>query len=292
MGRLIRAITEDGAIAAYALDSTDMVQKAVDVHQTSAVVTAALGRLLTAASMMGVILKGKDDSLTLRMKGDGPAGTLIAVSDSQGNVKGYVENPVVELPLNAAGKLDVGGAVGHHGTLQVLKDLNLKEPYVGNTPIVSGEIAEDIAQYLAASEQIPSVCALGVLVDTDLSVRAAGGYLIQLLPFADETVIGKLEENVRRVPAVTVAMDAGQTPEDLVRQVLDGFTLNILDERTAGYACDCSRERVENALRSMGTKELRAMIAEQGGAEVLCHFCGRKYHFDADALERLILTLK
>lgn len=288
MGRLIRAITSDGTIVAYALDSTDMVQKAVDVHQTSAVATAALGRLLTAASMMGVMLKGKDDSITLRVKGDGPTGTLLAVSDSEGNTKGYVENPVVEIPLSAAGKLDVGTAVGHSGTLQVLKDLNLKEPYVGHTPIVSGEIAEDITQYLATSEQIPSVCALGVLVNPDLSVRVAGGYLIQLLPFADEAAIEKLEENMKRVPAVTTAMNEGQSPEDLVRQVLDGFSLEILDERASGYVCDCSRERVENVLRSMGEGELRDMIREQGGAEVSCHFCGQKYQFSVQELEQLI----
>ncbi|MFT9055980.1 MAG: Hsp33 family molecular chaperone HslO [Ethanoligenens sp.] len=288
MGKLIRAITGDGTIVAYALDATDMVQRAVDIHQTSAVVTAALGRLLTAASMMGVMLKGKDDSITLRVKADGPAGTLLAVSDSEGNTKGYVENPVVEIPLNTAGKLDVGAAVGHHGTLQVLKDLNLKEPYVGHTPIVSGEIAEDITQYLATSEQVPSVCALGVLVNPDLSVRVAGGFIIQLLPFADEAAIEKLEQNIKHVPAVTTAMDAGQTPEDLVRQALDGFSVEILDERTAGYVCDCSRERVENALRSMGETELRAMIAEQGGAEVVCHFCGQKYQFNVPELKGLI----
>lgn len=288
MGRLIRAITGDGTIVAYALDSTDMVQKMVDVHQTSAVVTAALGRLLTAASMMGVMLKGKDDSITLRVKGDGPTGTLLAVSDSEGNTKGYVENPVVEIPLNPIGKLDVGAAVGHNGTLQVLKDLNLKEPYVGHTPIVSGEIAEDITQYLATSEQVPSVCALGVLVNPDLSVRVAGGYLIQLLPFADEAAVEKLEENIKHIPAVTTAMNEGRTPEDLIRQALDGFSVEILDERAANYVCDCSRERVENALHSMGAVELRSMIEEQGGAEVLCHFCGQKYRFTAQELEQLI----
>lgn len=288
MGRLIRAITGDGTIVAYALDATDMVRQAEKIHKTSAVVTAALGRLLTAASMMGVMLKGKDDSITLRVNGEGPAGMLIAVGDSEGNVKGYVENPVVELPLNAEGKLDVGGAVGRRGTLQVLKDLNLKEPYVGHTPIVSGEIAEDITQYLATSEQVPSVCALGVLVDADLSVRVAGGYLIQLLPFADEAAVDRLEQNLKRVPAVTAAMDAGQTPEDLIRQALDGFEVEILDERRAGYVCDCSRERVENALRSMGAAELRAMIEEQGGAEVLCHFCGKDYQFNPEELESLI----
>lgn len=288
MGRLIRAITGDGTIVAYALDSTDMVQKMVDVHQTSAVVTAALGRLLTAASMMGVMLKGKDDSITLRVKGDGPTGTLLAVSDSEGNTKGYVENPVVEIPLNPIGKLDVGAAVGHNGTLQVLKDLNLKEPYVGHTPIVTGEIAEDITQYLATSEQVPSVCALGVLVNPDLSVRVAGGYLIQLLPFADEAAVEKLEENIKHIPAVTTAMNEGRTPEDLIRQALDGFSVEILDERAANYVCDCSRERVENALHSMGAVELRSMIEEQGGAEVLCHFCGQKYRFTAQELEQLI----
>lgn len=288
MGKLTRAITEDGSAVAFSLDSTDMVQYAADVHKPSAVVIAALGRLLTAASMMGVMLKGENDSVTLRLKGDGPAGTLIAVAGPSGDARGYVENPVVELPLNKLGKLDVAGAVGTAGTLQVLRDLNLKEPYAGHVPIVSGEIAEDIANYFFASEQVPTICALGVLVAPDLSVRVAGGYIVQLLPAADEHVITRLEENMKHIPAVTAAMDAGETPEALARQVLAGFDVHTLDTREVGYVCTCSRARVETALHSMGEKELRAMIDEQDGAEVHCHFCGKTYDFTAGQLEALI----
>lgn len=288
MGKLTRAITDDGSAVAFALDSTDIAQHAADVHRPSAVVIAALGRLLTAASMMGIMLKGERDSVTLRFKGDGPAGTLIAVSGSDGNVRGYVENPVVEIPLNAAGKLDVAGAVGRHGTFQVIKDLNLREPYAGHVPIVSGEIAEDVAQYFYTSEQLPTVCALGVLVAPDLSVKVAGGYIIHLLPMADETVIDRIEENMKHVPAVTAAMSAGETPFSLAKQALAGFELRVMDEREVGYACTCSRARVETALRSMGAGELRAMVDEQGGAEVRCHFCGKTYNFTAAQLEAMI----
>ena len=210
MGKLIRCITSDGEVMATAVDTTDIVNRAEEIHKTSAVVTAALGRLLTAGSMMGNMLKGKDDSITLRVNGDGPTGSLIVVSDFNGDVRGYVQNPVVELPLNEKGKLDVGGAVGNNGLLYVLKDLGLKEPFSGSVPLVSGEIAEDITSYYAHSEQIPTVCALGVLVNPDLSVRAAGGYIIQLLPAASDATIDKLEAAISELKSVTAMLEIGR----------------------------------------------------------------------------------
>lgn len=286
MGKLIRCITSDGAVMAAALDSTDLVARAEQIHKTSAVVTAGLGRLLTAASMMGNALKGADNSVTLRVAGDGPVGALIAVSDASGNVRGYPANPVVELPLNPKGKLDVGGAVGR-GSLYVSKDLGLKEPYNGSVPLVSGEIAEDITAYYAMSEQIPTVCALGVLVNPDLTVKAAGGYLIQLLPAADDAVIDRLEQNIQGIPSITAMLTEGMTPEAIVRRALSGFEVEVLYEQAVSYRCDCSRDRVERALMSMGRQELRSLIEEKGEAEVTCHFCDKIYRFDRAQLEAL-----
>ena len=284
MSRLIRAISENGGVIFYALDSTDIVREAERIHKTSAVTTAALGRLLTAASMMGVMLKGPDNSLTLRVKGGGPAGTVLAVSDGQGNVRGYVEQPIVELAPRADGKLDVGGAVGKDGTLSVVKDLGMKEPYVGQVPLVSGEIAEDITAYYAVSEQTPTVCALGVLVDRDLSVMTAGGYLIQLLPGALESEITQLEKNIAALPSVTRLLRDGITLEGIMERALDGFSPNILDERDVCYRCDCSQDRVERALLSLGKQELSEMAQEEKPIEVCCHFCDKKYQVDAAAL--------
>lgn len=288
MSKIIRAITSDGSVVAYGIDSKAIVARAAEIHKTSPVMTAALGRLLTATSMMGIMLKGKDDTVTVRICGDGPAGYIIAVSDSSGNVRGYAKNPFVDLPLNQYGKLDVSGAVGKNGTVYVTKDLNLKEPYNGQTPLISGEIAEDITGYFATSEQIPTVCALGVLVDTDLSVKTAGGYIIQLLPFADPTAVDKLEENIKTVKPVTTMLNDGLTPEDIIRKVLDGFEVEIMDESEVEYRCNCSQERVSNALKSLGNKELQKMIDEQGGAQVTCQFCNKVYNFDKQQLEALM----
>jgi molecular chaperone Hsp33 len=287
MSRVIRAITLEGSLLAYAIDSKDIVNKACEIHKPSAVITAALGRLLSAASMMGIMLKGKDDSITLRINGDGPAGTLIAVSDSNGNVRGFAANPFVELPLNNKGKLDVATAVGSNGFLYVIKDLHLKEPYSGQTPLISGEIAEDITNYFALSEQIHTVCALGVLVDKDLTCKAAGGIIIQLLPYADNQSIDKLEQNIKYVSSVTLMLDAGMSIEDVLKKFLDGFEIEILDEKQVYYVCNCSRERIEKALISLGNKELQSMIEEQGRAEISCHFCDAKYNFSAENLEKL-----
>ncbi len=288
MGKLIRCITSDGAVAVTAIDSADIVNEAEQIHKTSAVVTAALGRLLTAASMMGAALKTKDGSLTVRVSGGGPTGSVVAVSDADGNVRGYVQNPVVELPLNAKGKLDVGGAVGKDGTLYVIKDLGLDKPYNGQVPLVSGEIAEDITSYYALSEQIPTVCALGVLVNPDLTVKAAGGYIIQLLPGADNATIDKLEKGLEGVPPVTEMLSSGKTPKEIVETALKGFDTEVLYEQEVSYKCNCSRSRVERALIGVGCKELGKMIEEDGGADVSCHFCNRSYHFDACDLEVLL----
>ncbi len=279
MGKIVRMISQDGGAFCMAVDSTDMAAQAEQYHKTSAVVTAALGRLLTAASMMGILLKGERDSVTLRLAGDGPAGVLIAVSDSQGNVKAYTGNSVVELPLNSYGKLDVSGAVGKNGTLTVIKDLGMKEPYIGQTPIVSGEIAEDITHYFAVSEQTPTVCALGVLVNPDLTVQAAGGFLLQLLPGAEDGIIGQLEKNIEGLPPVSRMIADGVTPEEICRKALKGFSPELLDTQAAEYRCDCSRQRVERALRSLGKAELEQMAEEQETVQVECHFCDKKYIF-------------
>lgn len=283
---LVRAITSDGCVSVIALNSTAIAAQAEQIHHSSAVVTAALGRLLTAASLMGCVLKGEDGSLTLRVRGDGPIGSMIAVSDSSGNVRGCVGQPVVELPLNPKGKLDVGGAVGQ-GSLFVIKDTGGKEPYVGSVPLVSGEIAEDITSYYAASEQIPTVCALGVLVNPDLTVRAAGGYLIQLLPTADEEIISKVERSLEGVRPVSQMVDEGMSPMEICKAVLGEFEVEELFSSQVDYRCNCSRSRVEAALISLGDQELRTLAAEQESTNIQCHFCDKEYAFTSDQIEAL-----
>lgn len=292
MAVIVRSISKSGGVLCTAIDSTDIVSQAERIHQTSAVVTAALGRLLTAASLMGTTLKRAENSITLRMQGAGPAGLLIAVTDGMGNVRGDVENPVVEIPLNGLGKLDVAGAVGQNGTLSVVKDLGLKDPYVGQVPIVSGEIAEDITNYYAISEQIPTVCALGVLVNPDLTVKAAGGFLLQLLPGASEEEITLLEQNVQRLPSVTQMLTDGATPQEICFRALQGFEPQILDTANTAYLCTCSAQRVEKALISMGKEELSRLIAEEEKIQVDCHFCGKNYVFDRKSLEALLEKAK
>lgn len=279
MAILKRAISMDASAVSTVIDATDIVNEIEKIHKTSAVVSAGLGRLTIATSLIGYGLKGENDSVTLRMDGDGATGVLIAVSDSHGNVKSYVANPVVEIPLNEYGKLDVKGAIGTTGTLSVIKDLGLKEPYVGKVPIVSGEVAEDIANYFATSEQTPTVCALGVLVNPDLSIKRAGGFLIQLLPFASEEVISTIENNIKDIKPITTMLEEGKSPEDIALMLLDGLTPNLLDEATPQYKCDCSKERVERALISLGKDELTKMANEQNETEVCCHFCNKKYKF-------------
>lgn len=287
MDKLVRCISDDGTLIMMAADTTDMVEKAQEIHTPSAVVSAALGRLLTAASLMGSMLKGDDDSITLRLNGGGPVGSVIAVSDSSGNTRGYVSNPIVEIPLNIKGKLDVAGAVGKDGSLTVMKDLGLKEPYVGQIPIVSGEIAEDITSYYAISEQTPSVCALGVLVNPNLTIKASGGFIIQLLPTAFDDTIDKVERCIENVPPVTKMLTDGLTPEEICKAVLKEFTLEVLDSSKPEYKCNCSRERVKKALVSTGKDALEEM-AQDENTEVTCHFCNKAYNFSSSDIMKLI----
>lgn len=287
MGKLVRCISTDGTLTVMAANTTDIVNEAAKIHQTSAVTSAALGRLLTAASLMGSALKGKDDSVTLKINGSGPAGTVLAVSDSQGNVRGYVQQPVVELPLNIKGKLDVAGAVGTNGFVTVIKDLGLKEPYVGQTPIVTGEIAEDITSYFANSEQTPSVVALGVLVNPDLTIKAAGGFIIQLLPTAMDDTIDKVERCIENIEPVTKLISSGMTPEEICHHVLSEFDIEELDSSEPVYKCYCSRQRVEAALISTGKQSLEEM-AQDEKTEVGCQFCNQKYVFTPSDIKTLI----
>ena len=281
---MLRGISENGGVVFYGVDSTEIVRKMERLHKTSAVTTAALGRLLTAASMMGIMLKGSKDSITLQIRGGGPAGRLMAVSDGTGNVKGYVENPVVELPLRADGHLNVGAAVGKDGTLDVIRDMGLREPYIGQVPLVSGEIAEDITSYFAISEQVPTVCALGVLVNPDLTVKCAGGFILQLLPGATEAEIDRLEKNIQGMSGITALLNEGKTVEELLQMALDGFAPEILDSYHVTYRCDCSAERVERTLRSLGRAEVERLRDEDPVATVDCQFCGKAYHIDLNEL--------
>ncbi|HIT02756.1 MAG TPA: Hsp33 family molecular chaperone HslO [Candidatus Enterenecus merdae] len=287
MDQLIRATAQDAPIQAMAISGAGLVERARQIHDTWPVATAALGRLLLGASMMGSMLKQAEGSVTLRVQGDGPLGTVLAVSDSEGNVRGYVQNPAVDVPRKAHAKLDVGAAVGHQGRLSVVKDLGLRDPYVGAVELVGGEIAEDLAAYFVESEQIPTACALGVLIAPDQSVQAAGGYLIQLLPGADESVISAVERGIARVGAVSAQLDRGLGPQQLLEEVLSDFRLEVLETVPVAYRCTCSRQRVSRALISLGEQELRSMIQE-GGTELTCQFCDRRYPFSRPELEALL----
>ena len=288
MGKIVRYITEDGSAFVIAADTSDMVRKMEEIHKTSAVTTAALGRLLTASSMMGDMLKGEEDSITLRLNGNGPAGSLIAVSDSHGNARGYVQNTVVELPLNDKGKLDVKGAVGTNGYLYVLKDIGLKEPFVGTTEIVSGEIAEDITNYFAVSEQTPSVCALGVLVNQDLTVNCAGGFIIQLLPGCPEEIISNIEKSLSDIPSITQMISDGMNTDDIAKRAMQGINIDKLDEYEISYKCNCSKDRVEKALISTGMESLKEMAESNEDTVVECHFCEKSYKFTPDDIKNII----
>lgn len=285
MANLIRGLSENGGVVFCGVDSTELVRCAEQLHTTSATCSAALGRLLTGASLMGSMLKDDGDKVTLRVQGGGPAGVLIACTDGTGNVKGCIDNPLVELPPKADGHLDVGGAVGRSGVLTVIRDNRLqKEPTVGQVPLVSGEIAEDLTRYYATSEQIPTVCALGVLVDKDLSILCAGGYLLQLLPGATDAEIDTLEKNIAAMPSVTEMLRAGKTPKDMMELAMAGFAPQVLDERTVGYQCDCSEERTKGMLLSLGRAELVRMRDEAPHCEVVCHFCHSRYQYDLNDL--------
>ena len=290
--QLIRAISKDGHIKATAVSTRALTERARQIHKALPVATAALGRTLAAVSMMGNALKEDEASVTLQIKGGGPLGTLLAVSDNQGNVRGTVDNPVVDLPLRPDGKLDVGAAVGHEGTLTVIRDLNMKEPYVGSVGLLGGEIAEDLAAYFVESEQIPTACGLGVLVDRDQSVLAAGGYLIQLLPGAGEDVIAKVEGSLMAAGPVTGLLRNDPDPEAMLRHALSDFDLEILERSPIEYRCYCSRDRMERALISLGPEELQAMIDEQGSAALTCRFCDNVQHFSRVDLEAMVRGLQ
>jgi molecular chaperone Hsp33 len=283
---MVRATAGGGAIRAFAATTRHLAEYARSVHGTSPVVTAALGRLLTAGAMMGTMMKGEKDLLTLRIQGDGPVKSLLVTAESDGYVRGYAANPHVDIPCKWKGKLDVGGAVGK-GILSVIRDVGLKDPYVGQVDLVSGEIAEDLTYYFAVSEQVPSSVALGVLVDTDCTVKQAGGFILQLMPDAPEDVIGRLEQKLAEIPSVTEMLEAGKTPEDILTEVLDGLSPEILEKVPVGYRCTCTRDRVERALISISSKDLKEMMKEGKDIEVGCQFCDKKYTFTAEDLKRM-----
>ena len=286
MDKIIRATAADGFIKMAVIDARDTVQRAREIHSTSPTASAALGRTLCAASLMGNMLKEEDATLTVRVQGNGPAGQIMVVSDSAGNVRGLMENPGVDLPLRADGKLDVGGAVGHEGMLTVSRDLGLREPYIGSVALVSGEIAEDITAYLLESEQVPSACALGVLVDRDTSIRAAGGFIVQLMPGAEEELISALEENIFMMDQLTTVLDEDGA-EELFAQVLKGFSYHITEEDPVDYRCPCSRERFADALTAIDRADLMDMVDAKEDAEIVCDFCGTKYTFTHEDLRAL-----
>lgn len=286
---IIRGITKDGYIKAAAVQSTGLVETMRQIHKTLPLATAALGRTLTAASMMGDELKETDGSVTLQVRGGGPLGAITAVSDSEGNVRGYLQNPAIELPLKENGKLDVGGGVGQEGILTVIKDIGAKEPFSGKVQLLSGEIAEDIAYYYYASEQIPTVCALGVLVDTDQSVKQAGGYMIQLMPGAPEGLISILEYRIAETLSITQMMEQGMTAEDVLKYMLEGTGFEVLYKHEIEYKCKCSREKVEQALISIGREELKRLYEEEDSIDVTCQFCDKKYKFDKTEIGKMLL---
>lgn len=289
MDRIIRTITSDGSLMASAIDSSELVYTAQRLHGLTKTSCAALGRLLTGASLMGAMLKEAHATLTLKIAGDGPLGNLLALADSKGNVRGYVDHPGVELPLRSDGKLDVGGAVGHHGRLAVIRDFGTGEPYSGQVELISGEIAEDLTNYYATSEQTPTACALGVLVDKETGESMlAGGLLIQALPGADEAVLSQLENNLAKLDSVTTMLAKGFGPEEMCRCTLNGFHVEKLDEFQIDYACNCSKDRFSRVLLTLGAKELASLpLNDQGMAETVCQYCNRKYYFSKDELDVL-----
>ncbi len=284
---IVRATAANAGIRAFAATTRELVEKARSVHDTSPVVSAALGRLLTAGGMMGAMLKGEDDLLTLQVSGDGPIKGITVTADSKGNVKGYAINPQIMLPPSAAGKLDVGGGIGN-GMLRVIKDMGLKEPYVGQIELQSGEIAEDLTYYFAVSEQVPSSVGLGVLMEKDNTVKQAGGFIVQLMPFTEETVISKLEENLKSFSSVTTVLEEGKTPEQMLELLLDGLDMEIVDTSPVQFSCSCDKRRVEKAIISIGQKEISDMISENKDIEMNCHFCNTSYTFSVEELKRLL----
>lgn len=288
---IIRAIDEDASFRVFIASSTNMVEKAREIHDTSPVATAALGRTLTGAAIMGSMLKGDKDKLTIQFRGDGPINNILAVSNSKGQVKGYISSPNIEVEDRADGKLNVGEAVGKNGKLIVVKDLGLKNPYVGQSNIVSGEIAEDLANYFTASEQQPSAVALGVLVDRDRTVKASGGVIVQVLPNIEEEVLTKLEKNITILSFISSLIDEQRAPEDILKQVFGEFSMKITEKKEIGFVCDCNKDRMEKALISLGREELGKILEEDNQAELVCHFCNEKYTFEKNELEDLINSI-
>ncbi len=285
---LVRAMTRDGFVKITAVDTTEITRRAREIHQTTAVATAALGRVLAATSMIGNMQKNDQGSVTMTIKGGGPLGTILATSDPEGNVRGYVENPQVELMEKYQGKLDVGAAVGSNGTLTLIRDLHMKEPYVGTVELLGGEIAEDVAAYFVESEQVPTVCALGVLLNRDQTVDVSGGYLLQLLPGAPDKLISELESAVMAAGNVSNLLKAGATPEDIIRIVLVGMDVEILETTPISYKCYCSRERVEKAIVSLGAKEMQSIIDDGEDIHVDCQFCDTIYTFTPQEIKALL----
>ncbi len=283
---IVKALAENTGIQITAAVTTGMVERARGIHHTSPLATAALGRTLTAAAIMGSQLKTENGSLTIQVKGNGPLGAIVCVGDADGFARGYLQNPACELPLKSNGKLDVGGGVGQ-GYLMVVKDIGMKEPVTGTVALVDGEIAEDITRYFAESEQIPSACALGVLVDTDRTVKCAGGFLVQLMPGVVDTDIDRLEQNLARIEPMTTMLDKGLSLEGIIERVLDGFRVEFLSSQETGYRCNCSRSKVEHALISMGRDELSQMADERESSEVTCQFCDKVYYFSRGELMAL-----
>lgn len=289
---IVNAITSNGAIRVVAADTTELCNRAQEIHKMSATAAAALGRAITAAAIMGSMLKSTEDAITIQLNGGGPIGRVIAVADGKANVKGYVDNPLVDLPLNEKGKLDVGGAVGTNGMLSIIRDLGLKEPYVGQVPLVNGEIAEDLTQYYATSEQLPTAVALGVLVDVDYTIKAAGGFILQVLPGAYSEDIDNVEKTVASISSVTEMLSNGKKPEDIVKQLLSDYEIEYFENQETAYKCDCSRERTDRALISIGKEELTKLIEEDGKAEITCHFCDNVYNYTKEELEELLESAK
>ena len=288
---MIRATAANGQVRAFAATTRDLTEYARNAHNTSPVVTAALGRTMTAAVMMGSMLKGDKELLTVKIQGDGPIGSLTVTADSHGHVKGYAQNPVVLIQANSIGKLDVAGAIGK-GVLSVIKDIGLKDPYVGQTDLVSGEIAEDLTYYFAVSEQTPSGVGLGVLMNKDNTVRQAGGFIIQLMPDASEETISALEKRLAKVSSVTAMLDIGKTPEDILQELLGEFGVEITEKTETRFACNCSKERMEKALISIGRKDLEEMIKDGEPIEMNCHFCNSHYQFSVEELKKILAQAK
>lgn len=285
---IIRATAAQGTVRAIAATTTNMVKDARNIHGLSPLASVALGRTMTAAALMSTLLKGPKDTLTLQLKGEGPLGGIVVVSDVNANVRGYVHNPLVYLPLNEKVKYDVAGAMGKNGYLNVIRDLGLKEPYIGQVNLISGEIAEDIAYYFASSEQVPSVVALGVLTNSEDLIQCSGGFIIQLMPGAEENTISHIEEKINSLPSLTKLLSEGKTPENILDIILGEMNLKIGDKTTCQYKCTCSRERMERGLVSLGREEIESMIKEQHGAETCCHFCNSKYQFTEEDLLSLL----